>query len=168
MAEEGDEEMGLGLGGVDYITKPISAPIVLARIRTHLALKAASDFLRDKNDYLELEVAKRTREIVAIQDVTILAMTSLAETRDNATGNHIRRTQHYVKVLAEKLQTHARFAHYLTPRNITTLFRSAPLHDIGKIGIADSILLKAGALTPEEFAVMKTHTTLGHNAIAHA
>jgi len=167
-ADLGDEKRGLELGAVDYIIKPISPPIVLARVCTHLTLKAAADFLRDKNDYLELEVIKRTREIAAIQDVTILAMASLAETRDNETGNHIRRTQHYVKALAEKLSSHPRFADYLNERVINTLFKSAPLHDIGKVGIPDRILLKPGRLTPEEFEIMKTHTTLGRDAIAFA
>jgi putative two-component system response regulator len=96
-----DEKKGLEIGAVDYITKPISPPIVLARVKIHLALKAQADFLRDKNDFLEVEVNKRTREVVAIQDVTILAMASLAETRDSDTGNHIRRTQFYVKALAQ-------------------------------------------------------------------
>ena len=91
---------------MDYITKPISPPIVLARVKTQLQLKAAADFLKDQNAYLEQEVASRTREITAIQDVTILAMASLAETRDSDTGNHIRRTQYYVKALAEQLRTH--------------------------------------------------------------
>ena len=101
------------MGAVDYITKPISPPIVLARVATHLQIKAAADFLQDKNDYLEAEVARRTREMSAIQDVTILAMASLAETRDTDTGNHIRRTQYYVKALAERLQDHPRFRHFL-------------------------------------------------------
>ena len=101
----------------------------MARVKNHLALKAHADFLHDKNDFLETEVAKRTREIMAIQDVTILAMASLAETRDSDTGNHIRRTQHYVKALAEKLKTHPRFAAQLSDNYISTLYKSAPLHE---------------------------------------
>ncbi|MCE1249634.1 MAG: two-component system response regulator [Comamonadaceae bacterium] len=167
-AEVEDERLGLALGAVDYITKPISPPILLARVATHLALKASSDFLRDKSAYLEREVALRTLEVQAIQDVTIMAMTSLAETRDNETGNHIRRTQLYVKALAERLREHPRFAHVLTDRMIDLLYKSAPLHDIGKIGIPDAILLKPGKLTVEEFEVMKTHTTLGRQAIEQA
>ena len=168
MTEVADETRGLGLGAVDYITKPISPPIVMARVRTHLALKAAADFLRDKNAFLKAEVEKQTRQVEAIQDVTILALASLAETRDNETGNHIRRTQHYVRALAERLREHPRFRDSLDDEVIATLFKSAPLHDIGKVGIPDSVLLKAGKLTPEEFEVMKTHTTLGHDALAHA
>ena len=79
-ADVEDEKRGLELGAVDYITKPISPPVVLARVKIHLALKAHADFLRDKSDFLEAEVSKRTREVLAIQDVTILAMASLAET----------------------------------------------------------------------------------------
>jgi len=120
-----DEQKGLALGAVDYITKPINPPIVLARVAAQLSLKARTDFLRERNDFLlekndylrekndflhdknaflEHEVARRTEEVTAIQDVTILAMASLAETRDSETGNHIRRTQNYVKALARKPQ----------------------------------------------------------------
>ena len=161
-----DEEMGFKLGAVDYITKPISPPIVLARVKTHLMLKAAADFLRDKNAFLETEVERRTVEVSTIQDVTILAMASLAETRDNETGNHIRRTQNYVQALAIQLRDSGKFPDYLSKENIKMLYKSAPLHDIGKVGIPDSILLKPGKLTPEEFEIMKTHTTLGRDAIA--
>lgn len=163
-----DEKRGLEMGAVDYLTKPISPPIVLARVKIHLDLKAHSDFLRDKNDFLEMEVSRRTEEVMAIQDVTILAMASLAETRDTDTGNHIRRTQFYVKALAENLRTHPRFAATLTEHYIQMLFKSAPLHDIGKVGIPDRILLKPGRFEPEEFEIMKTHTTLGRDAIEHA
>ena len=163
-----DEKKGLEMGAVDYITKPISPPIVLARVATHLKIKAAADFLRDKNAFLEAEVARRTREVNAIQDVTIIAMASLAETRDNDTGNHIRRTQFYVKALAEHLKDHPRFSRFLTDPTINMLYKSAPLHDIGKVGIPDRILLKPGRFTPEEFEIMKTHTTLGRDAIQAA
>jgi cyclic di-GMP phosphodiesterase len=167
-AEVEDEQKGFDVGGVDYITKPISPPIVLARVKTQLSLKAAADFLRDKNAFLETEVSKRTRDVQVVQDVTIMAMASLAETRDNETGNHIRRTQNYVSALAKKLRTHARFRAQLDDATIEMLHKSAPLHDIGKVGIPDAILLKPGKLTPEEFEVMKTHTTLGRDAIVAA
>ncbi|AGX87376.1 response regulator [Candidatus Symbiobacter mobilis] len=160
-----DERMGFTLGAVDYITKPISPPILLERIKMHLSLKASSDFLRDKNQFLEEEVDRRTREVNAIQDVTILAMASLAETRDTDTGNHIRRTQHYVRLLAEHLRAHPRFSAQLDDAMIAMLFKSAPLHDIGKVGIPDRILLKPGRFEPEEFDIMKRHTVLGREAI---
>jgi putative two-component system response regulator len=168
MTEVADETKGLALGAVDYITKPISPPIVLARVKTQLALKSAADFLHDKNAFLKAEVDRQTRQVEAIQDVTILALASLAETRDNDTGNHIRRTQHYVRALAEQLREHPRFARQLDDESIQVLFKSAPLHDIGKVGIPDRILLKPGKLDDDEFAVMKTHTTLGHDALARA
>ncbi len=167
-SEVEDETRGLEMGAVDYITKPISPPIVLARLKAQLLVKDAADFLRDKNQYLEEEVRKRTERIEAIQDVTVLAMSSMAETRDNETGNHILRTQRYVEALARQLKGHPKFAVLLTEDYIRLLFKSAPLHDIGKIGIPDHILLKPGKLTPEEFEVMKTHTTLGYEAIRRA
>lgn len=163
-----DEIAGLALGAADYITKPISPPIVMARVKTQLENKAAADFLRNHNDFLEAEVNKRTQELLAVQDVTIMVMASLAETRDSDTGNHIRRTQFYVKTLAEELRAHPRFAAVLNEHIIGMLFKSAPLHDIGKVGIPDRILLKPGKLTPEEFEIMKTHTTLGRDAIEAA
>ncbi len=168
MSEVADEKHGLELGAVDYITKPVSPPIVLARIKTQLALKQVRDFLLDKNHFLEQEVARRTQEVSALQDVAIYTMASLAETRDSETGNHIRRTSHYVKILAQALSQHPRFAWFLTEQTIELLFKSAPLHDIGKVGIPDHILLKPGRFVPEEFEIMKTHTTLGRDAIMAA
>jgi len=168
LSESEDEARGFAIGAEDYITKPVSAPTVLARVQTHLKLKASADFLRDENDYLEQEVRRRTREIEAIQDVTIMALASLAETRDAETGNHLRRTQRYVKLLAEKLRDHPRFSEDLDEDTIRLLYKSAPLHDIGKVGIPDRILLKPGRFEPEEFEIMKLHTTFGRDAIEHA
>ncbi|MDB5579402.1 MAG: metal dependent phosphohydrolase [Bradyrhizobium sp.] len=135
---------------------------------TQTSLKAAQDFLKNQNAQLQIEVEKRTRKLQVTQDATIVILASLVETRDNETGNHIRRTQYYVRALARKLQSHPAFAFYLVDHQIDILFKSAPLHDIGKVGIPDSILLKPGKLDPEEFEIMKTHTTLGHNAIENA
>jgi putative two-component system response regulator len=167
-SDAANEKMGFDLGAVDYITKPVSPPVVLARIRTHLENKASKDFLKDQNTYLEAEVKRRTEEIRAIQTVTIRAMASLAETRDNDTGNHIRRTQYYVKALADAMKKHPRFQHYLSENQIEQLFKSAPLHDIGKVGIPDHILLKPGRLTVEEFETMKSHALLGAQSIDRA
>ena len=137
-------------------------------MRTHVELKTSRDELNARYHTLEELVEARTREVVAIQDVTIRLIGSLAETRDNETGNHIRRTQNYVKLLARRLSAHPRYAATLTPAVIESLYKSAPLHDIGKVGIPDHILLKPGKLTDEEFEVMKTHTTLGRQAIERA
>ena len=163
-----DEEKGFAAGAVDYLTKPISPPILVARVRTHLTLKGAADFLKDQNDFLQEEVHRRIVQMSTIQDVAIVALASLAETRDNDTGNHVRRTQYYVEILANTLRGHVRFAPLLTEDNIELLYKSAVIHDIGKVGIPDHILLKPGKLTPDEFEVMKTHTVLGRNAILAA
>ena len=168
MSEVADEQLGLALGAVDYITKPISAPLVLARIKTQLGMKRMQDFLRDQNHYLESEVERRVQEVAALQDVTIHAMASLAETRDSETGNHIRRTSHYLKALAEQVRHLPRFRDFLTDKTIELLFKTAPLHDIGKVGIPDHILLKPGRFEPHEMDIMKTHTTLGRDAILAA
>jgi putative two-component system response regulator len=135
---------------------------------TQTTLQTARDFLRHQNALLEAEVRRRTHELLASQDAAVLTIAALVETRDNETGNHVRRTQHYVRALARQLQTHPLFADYLTNTQIDILFKSAPLHDIGKIGIPDSILHKAGRLSVEEMEIMKSHTQLGANAIREA
>jgi putative two-component system response regulator len=163
-----DEEKGLALGAVDYITKPLRPAIVLARVHTHLELKHARDILRDQNTFLEAEVDRRMSENLVIQEVSIHALARLAETRDPETGNHLHRTQEYVRTLAVALKHHPRFADFLDDRTINALARSAPLHDIGKVGIPDHILLKPGKLTPEEWDIMKTHAKLGSDAIEQA
>ena len=163
-----DEERGFRHGAADYIAKPFHPDVVLARVRSQLLAKLGQDFLRDRNEALETEIARRMRENELIQSVSIRAMAHLAETRDPETGNHILRTQGYVQLLAGLLRDHPRFAAGLDERYITMLTRSAPLHDIGKVGIPDHILRKPGTLTAEEWAVMKTHAALGSEAIQQA
>jgi putative two-component system response regulator len=168
MINTDEEERGLQLGAVDYITKPLRPAIVLARVRTQLELKRARDHLQNQNTYLEAEVARRMRDNQLIQDVSIHALARLAETRDLETGNHLRRTQEYVRSLAHRLQSQPRFAAVLSDHTIELLAKSAPLHDIGKVGIPDPVLLKPGKLTPAEWAVMKTHAALGAEALEQA
>jgi putative two-component system response regulator len=163
-----DEEYGLELGAVDYIAKPLRPRVVLARVHTQFTLKQAGDFLRDQNSFLESEVVRRMGENLLIQDVSIHALARLAETRDPETGNHLRRTQEYVRSLARYLKSNPRFSAFLTDRNIELLTKSAPLHDIGKVGIPDHILLKPGRLSPDEWVTMKTHARLGAEAIEQA
>ena len=163
-----DEEHGLELGAVDYITKPFNPGIVLARIRTHLELKQARDRLAAQNDWLEHEVAQRMRENHLIQDLSIRSLACLAEARDLETGYHIARTQAYVELLARQLTSHLRFRDVLADGQMTRIVKAAPLHDIGKVGIPDAILLKPGKLTDEEFTIMKAHPTIGAHAINSA
>ncbi|KGF81211.1 chemotaxis protein CheY [Massilia sp. JS1662] len=164
-----DEAMGLSLGAVDYIAKPISPPILFARVATQLTLLDARRQLQAHNENLEKLVQDRTAQLALMQEAIIMAMGTLAETRDNAAvtkgDHHIRRTQHYVRALARHLQRHPRFAADLTDENIELLYRSVPLHDIGKVGIPDRILLKPGVLDREEFEVMKLHAVYGRDTI---
>ncbi len=165
MDADEDEEKGLALGAVDYITKPIRPAIVLARVKAHMELKQARDWLRDQNAWLENEVARRMRDNQLMQDVSIRALASLAEARDMETGQHIRRTQAYVEVLIAHLRPHPRFSRFLTDAMAQMVAKATPLHDIGKVGIPDSILLKPARLTAEEFEIMKTHSLIGGDAI---
>lgn len=163
-----NEEHGLALGAVDYITKPINPAITLARVRTHLELKQARDRLAGENEWLELEVARRMRENLLIQDLSVRALACLGEARDNETGQHIVRTQSYVDVLARHLVSHERFSAALAGPRLGMVVKAAPLHDIGKVGVPDSTLLKPGRLTTDEFEIMKLHPAIGADAIKKA
>ncbi|WP_319587512.1 HD domain-containing phosphohydrolase [uncultured Desulfobulbus sp.] len=166
--EEHDEEYGLRLGAVDYITKPIKPAVVLSRVQAHLEVKKSRDRLKDQNAWLETEVQKRMTDNQLIQDVSLTAMAQLAETRDSDLGNHIARTQAYVEALARQLQTHPVYGLELSKVMLNRIVKASPLHDIGKIGIPDHILLKPGKFTAEEWAVMQTHCRIGGNALARA
>ena len=167
-----DITRGLELGAVDFVTKPIVLPILLARVRTHLRLQEVRSQLHDHNIQLEAQVAERTaalqaqtREVLKGQEMTIIALGSLAETRDNETGNHIRRTQEYVRQLCDEVRFLPRWKAAYDADGFSLIWKSAPLHDIGKVGIPDAILLKPGKLTNEEFEQMKQHTVLGRRAL---
>ncbi|OEJ69264.1 HD domain-containing phosphohydrolase [Magnetovibrio blakemorei] len=110
-------------------------------------------------------IKDRTKELALTRDVTILSLASLAETRDNETGAHLLRTQRYVRALAVHLKDHPNFSAALDDDTIDLLYKSAPLHDVGKVGIPDAILLKPGKLTDDEFVIMKTHARLGAEAL---
>lgn len=163
-----DEALGLELGAVDYITKPFNPSIVLARVRTHLELKRIRDSLAQQNDWLEREVARRMRENLLIQDMSLKALAHLAEMRDYETGRHITRTQIYVELLARHLAGHPRFSAALTEPALSMIVKATPLHDVGKVGIPDAILLKPGRLDADEFAIMKTHAAIGAESITKA
>lgn len=174
-SEDTDQELGFSLGAADYISKPFSPNVTLARVKTQLDLKRMTDMLKDQNTYLEQEVQARTTRIReqsehlrAIEEATILIVTSLAETRDLETGNHIRRTQYFIETIAQKLVADGIYADELQQEDISAIVRSAPLHDIGKVGIPDAILNKRGKLNKSEFELMKTHAQLGLDAIEKA
>ncbi len=145
-----DEEKGLSLGAVDYITKPISPPIVLARVRTQLALY-------DQNRQLERRVRERTEELLETRLEIIRRLGRAAEFKDNETGLHVIRMSHYARLLAQALGA--------DPDWTELLFNAAPMHDIGKIGIPDRILLKPGPLDQREWAVMRKHPLYGAEII---
>ncbi|MBN2866577.1 MAG: response regulator [Thiotrichales bacterium] len=153
-----DEKQALEVGGNDFITKPIIPSVLLSRIKTHLEISDYHRLLSSENRRLEKKLAKRLSDIFNMQQATLNVMISLAEFRDEVTGNHIKRTQKYVECVLNVLkQEHAD----LTDERCEFIIQAAPLHDIGKITIPDDILLKPGKLTADEFAVMKTHAEKG-------
>ena len=167
-----EETHGLTLGAGDFIRKPFSPSVVSARVRNHLELSGIRKLLSERNVALELLVEDRTQallhekeQVIATQESTISSLCTLAEIRDNETGNHILRTQHYVRALAKRLSALPQFAEELSDDTIRLLFQSAPLHDIGKVAIPDAILLKPGKLTDEEWIIMKRHAEYGRDAL---
>lgn len=164
-----DEEHGLALGAVDYVTKPVKPALLLARVHAQLELKQARDRLAHQNAFLDAEVRRRMAENELIKNLSLFALATLAEKRDNETGNHLRRTQAYIEVLMNQLLDHPRFAQALAAPDVRQrIAKAAPLHDIGKVGIPDAILLKPGRLTPDEFEIMKTHAAIGAQALEEA
>ncbi|MCT4619193.1 MAG: two-component system response regulator [Marinisporobacter sp.] len=168
MTDINSKTKGFELGAVDYVTKPFEILEVKARVFTHLSLKLAKYELSKQNEILEKKVIERTKEISLTQEATIEALACLAEYRDPETGDHIKRTKNYIKILAEELKKNPKFKEFFNNETIELLYKSAPLHDIGKIGIRDNILLKNGKLTDEEFEEMKKHTIFGHDSLARA
>ena len=156
---------GLSLGAVDYVTKPFEIVEVKARVKTQIRLEEARLVLESQNNILEEKVKERTKLIERTNSATIYCLAALAETRDPETGQHIKRTQEYIWELALELRKNKEYEDVLTDEYIELLYKSAPLHDIGKVGVKDSILLKPGKLTYEEFEEMKKHTTYGGESL---
>ena len=147
-------------GGVDFISKPFRVEEVKARIETHLKIHRLQSALKEQNERLEERVAAQVAEISAAHMATIHALVTLAESRDNSTGQHIERVSRYCRILAEKLRDIGTLDE-IDDRFIANLTYAAPMHDIGKVGISDAILLKPGKLTTDEFDIIKHHTILG-------
>ena len=150
MSEVEDEQRGFEAGGVDYITKPVSPPLVQARVVTHLKLHA-------HERQLTALVKARTRELEATRLEIIRRLGRAAEFKDDETGQHVIRMSHYARLLAE--------AAGMSAEEVETLFHAAPMHDIGKIGIPEAILLKPGKLTEDEWKVMRKHPAIGAGII---
>ncbi|HEX8612446.1 MAG TPA: HD domain-containing phosphohydrolase [Telluria sp.] len=160
------EERAWRDGVADVVRLPLSPAALLARVATQLRLRAADGMLRDQHRHFEHLVAERVRDAGLMQDATVLAMAVLAESRDPGVGQHLLRTQRYVTVLARELRFVAAYTAELTNDTIALLHKAAPLHDIGKVGVPDAILLKPGKLSDSEFELMKLHTVYGRDAIA--
>jgi len=156
---------GFSLGAVDYITKPFEIVEVKARVKAQLRLEEVRLVLENQNSVLEEMVKERTELLERTNSAAIYCLAALAETRDPETGEHIKRTQKYIRELAIELQSSDKYSHFLTDEYIDLLYKSAPLHDIGKVGVKDSILLKPGKLTKEEFEEMKKHTIYGKQSL---
>ena len=134
-------------------------------VRVPVASNDELGYIATHTNEMVTSIERHALELARTRDVTILSLATLAETRDNETGAHILRTQRYVRILAHHLRHHPTFQDELTDENIVLMFKSAPLHDVGKVGIPDSILLKPGKLSDDEFVIMKTHAQLGADAL---
>jgi len=165
-AETMDKVNAFAIGGIDYITKPFQFDEVEARVETHLKIRRLQLEIEALNSSLQLRVREQVKEISDSQIATILALAKLAEFRDDDTGNHIFRVQRYSGALARQLADEGVFGALIDDSFVETIFHASALHDIGKVGIHDNILLKPGQFTPEEFEVMKSHTTLGADTLA--
>jgi putative two-component system response regulator len=161
-----DKVEAFRVGGIDYISRPFQEEEVLARVKTHLHLRRLQVELVSHNELLGQHIAEQVKVVTASQLATIFALAKLAEARDDDTGRHIERVQTFARLLAEQLLTMKMHVAQLTTTFIEDLYQTASLHDIGKVGTPDSILLKPGKLTPEEFGEMKKHCALGADTLA--
>lgn len=156
--DDESEVKGIELGAVDFIRKPFVPQSMLTRIKLHLDVKGYKEELQEM-------VREKTEMIEQLQDIMILSLAELVECRDENTGGHVKRTAKYVEILTKALIEEKVYDDILTPEYAQDLIRSAPLHDVGKIGISDATLLKATSLDQDEFEYMKQHTSLGANTL---
>lgn len=166
LGETEDKLRAFAAGGVDYISKPFQFEEVDARIATHLKLRHLQRQLEEHNNQLSRLVQEQVKKISDSQLATIFALAKLAESRDEDTGAHLFRVRNYCRALAVHLAGSGARGRQIDERFVDDLYFSSPLHDIGKVSIPDAVLLKRGPLTPEEWVVMKAHTTLGANTLA--
>ena len=161
LGETEDKLRAFSAGGVDYVGKPFQFAEVEARISTHLKLRSLQRELERHNLHLSDLVAEQVKEITEAQHAMIFAIAKVAEARDSDTGAHLQRVRLYCRALARRLVARDAFPGRIDDRFIEVLEWASPLHDIGKVCVPDTVLLKRGSLTPDEWAIMKTHTTVG-------
>ena len=161
--------LAMDCGCIDYLSSPFHRSIVQSKIRTHRHLASTIQIFTEQQQLLESTESSYRDELISVQEATILSMSALARIRDNSTGDHILRTQYYVKALAEHLRHHPSFAEELDDNElIDLLYKTASLHDIGKVAIPDSILQKPDKLSAEEYEIMKQHSLYGYQALCTA
>ena len=160
-SEPESELLGLELGAVDYIAKPFSQPLLLKRVALHLMLQEQKNELRDYNENLLEMVKERTHDISELKNAVVQWAAEILEFRDDETGQHVERVQNYLEILIGAMKKMDRYAKEVSTWDVEAFLKSAPLHDVGKIKIRDSILLKEARLTDEEFANMKLHAMYG-------
>jgi putative two-component system response regulator len=158
LADKQSRLRGLEAGASDFLSKPIDSIELLVRTKNLLRIKEFDDFLKEHNKILTVQVAEKTQELRESFIDSVYCLTRAAERRDDDTGSHIKRTSHYTRFLAREIGCPS--------EDVDTFFYAGPMHDVGKIGIPDHILLKPAPLTKEEFDIMKTHTTIGASILA--
>jgi putative two-component system response regulator len=168
LAEAADKVKAFAVGGVDYVTKPFQFEEVQARVETHLRLRGLQHELEKHNLHLATLVKEKVAEISDSQQSTIIALAKLAESRDENTGDHVERTRIFCRLVADKMRENPRYKYSIDETFVENIYQASALHDIGKVGIPDNILLKPGKLTPDEFEIMKTHTTIGADTLETA
>jgi putative two-component system response regulator len=156
---------GFSLGAIDYISKPFSPQLLLKRVEVHLLLESQKEELKDLNENLQLLVEKKTEEVLELQNAVMITMANLVECRDDVTGGHVERTERFLRILVEEMVAQRVYKDILDTWDINLFLQSSKLHDVGKIAIRDSVLLKPGPLTMEEFDEMKQHTVFGETVI---
>ncbi|MBF0259397.1 MAG: response regulator [Desulfamplus sp.] len=152
-------------GGVDYITKPFQIAEVKARVSTHLKIHQLQVELEKHNLNLNKLVKEQVQEISESQIATIFALAKLAEHRDDDTGTHLFRIRNFCRMLATNLEDSSIYQDQINSKFIDNIYNASPLHDIGKVGIPDNILLKPGKLTSDEFEIIKKHTIIGSDTL---
>ena len=156
---------GFTQGAVDYVSKPFSPQLLLKRVDVHVLVESQKTELKHMNDNLQRMVDDKTTEVLGLQGAVLKTMANLVECRDDVTGVHIERTQHFLEMLVDEMMEKKVYNEVLEKWDLKLFLRSAQLHDVGKIAIKDSILLKPGPLTDEERAEMQKHTSFGEAVI---